>query len=234
MSDPAIRLESVYFRYRRRSRLQNPWVLEDVSLEIAPGETVGIIGRNGSGKSTLLRLIAGVIAPNRGTVESFGAAPVKLSLSAGWVPPLSGRTNAILRCMLMGLSRSEATQRIDTICEFSELAAKFEEPVATYSTGMRARLGFSIALQVPAQSILVDEVLGVGDARFRAKSTAALRTLVAEENRTVVLVSHSASAIHDLCERAVWLDQGRVNRIGAAPEVVDAYTNHDAPKSPRA
>jgi lipopolysaccharide transport system ATP-binding protein len=224
--NPAIRIEAAHFRYRRRGRRQSNWTLEDISFEVFQGETVGIIGRNGSGKSTLLRLIAGVIAPDRGTVACFGPPPIKLSLNAGWVPLLSGRTNAMLRCMLLGLSRSEATQKIEAIHQFSELTTKFEEPVATYSTGMRARLGFSIALQVPAQSILVDEALGVGDAQFRAKSTAALRSLVAEENRTVVIVSHSANAIENLCERAVWLDQGKVKAIGPSAEVVEAYTKN--------
>lgn len=224
---PVVSLHSVGVCYRGRSRLLGRadayWALRDVSFEVYPGETVGLIGRNGAGKTTLLKSIAGIIEPDRGRIERGDINLSMLSLQVGFLPQLSGRENAILSGMLLGLDRAEAERQVARIEAFADLGDHFDAPLATYSSGMRARLGFSSALYSAAEVLLIDEVLGVGDQEFRAKSTAAIKELI-RSNRTVLLASHNLSTIRELCDRVVWIDNGRIKAAAATGKVLDQYT----------
>ncbi len=227
-SDAAVvSLHSVGVCYRGRGRVfgraEEYWALENVSFEVRPGETVGLIGRNGSGKTTLLKAIAGIIEPDRGSIERGDINLSMLSLQVGFLPQLSGRENAILSGMLLGLERAEAERRIADIEAFADLGNHFDAPLATYSSGMRARLGFSTALYSAADVLLIDEVLGVGDWDFRAKSTAAIKELI-RSNRTVILASHNLETVRELCGRTIWIDKGRARAVGTTEDVLAQYT----------
>ena len=198
-------------------------VLNGVSLEVYEGETLGIIGRNGVGKSTLLRLMAGILAPTRGTVyQRPGKTASLLTLGLGFRPDLSGRNNAMLAAMLQGSTREQALGYLEDIKEFSVLGDSFEEPVKTYSSGMRARLGFTTALKTHVDILLIDEVLSVGDAQFREKAAAAMSSRI-RGDQTVVFVSHSERQISKICSRAVCLDRGKILAEGDPEEVLSAY-----------
>jgi lipopolysaccharide transport system ATP-binding protein len=224
--DPVISLQDVAVRYRRSGSLFRRGTffdaLKSVSLDIYPGETLGILGRNGAGKSTLLRIISGVIRPDGGKVINRGVSVSLLALQAGFDPNLSGRDNAIFTGMLQGYSRRQVEARLDDILAYSELGDFFYEPVRTYSTGMRARLGFSITTIISPDVLLVDEVLGVGDRRFREKAE---RTMAAKihSQQTVVLVSHSHHQIARLCDRVVLIEQGNSFAAGRPDEIIALY-----------
>lgn len=226
-SKPLIELRNVGLAYREgKLRIFGRrlfWVLKDISFTLYEGETLGIIGRNGAGKSTLLRLLAGIIAPDRGEFVTNDAKATLLSLQTGFSPQLTGRENAILSGILLGMRKKEIEARLDEILEFSELGEFFDEPIHTYSSGMTARLGFSVAFQVQPQILLVDEVLGVGDENFRIKSTAAMKERMRASNKNVILVSHSAETIRELCDRAVWIDEGVSRMEGPVQDVLTAY-----------
>jgi lipopolysaccharide transport system ATP-binding protein len=218
-------LRNVAVSYRRRAgmlRWNKYWALKDVSFDIYHGETLAVIGRNGAGKSTLLRVLAGIISPDRGRVQNNGCSISMLSLRVGFIPHLTGRENAVLSGMLMGLRRREVEKRMDAIVEFSELGSFIDEPVRTYSAGMNARLGFSVAFQSDPDILLIDEVLGVGDVEFRKKSTDALREKI-KSDKTVVLVSHTPQTVKELCNRAVWIDGGVTKAEGGTDEVLEQY-----------
>lgn len=222
---PLVKLQNVGVRYHQRvgSGRRRPHVaLRDVSFDVFSGDSLGVIGRNGAGKSTLLRVLAGIIKPDRGTIAFTGCRVGLLSLQLGFDPDLSGRENAIIGGMLLGISRREVKSRLDEIIGFSELEAVIDDPLRTYSTGMRARLGFSVALQMRPDVLLIDEVLGVGDAAFSAKASAAIEQVI-RSDRTVVLVSHSLSVVRSLCTRAVWIEDGVTRMWGAVDDVVTAY-----------
>jgi lipopolysaccharide transport system ATP-binding protein len=224
--EPIISLRDVGVRYKRSGnvfrRKSYFEALKSVTLDIYPGETLGILGRNGSGKSTLLRIISGVIRPDQGKIINHSVSVSLLALQAGFDPDLSGRDNAILSGMLQGYSRREVLGRLDEIQEYSELGDFFFEPVRTYSTGMRARLGFSITNIISPDVLLVDEVLSVGDKHFKEKAE---RTMAAkiESEQTIVLVSHSHHQILRLCDRAVLIDQGISFASGEPHEVISVY-----------
>ncbi len=220
-----ISLRNIGVSYRRARTLFGGSVyhaLRDVSFDIKPGDSLGILGKNGAGKSTLLRVLAGIISPDKGSLVNANARTALLALQVGFDPQLDGRTNAILSGMLLGFSKREVLAKIDEIIEFSELGAAIDEPIKVYSTGMRARLGFSVAVHLDPDILLIDEVLGVGDADFRKKSSKLLHDRLQSEH-TVVLVSHSASTIKRLCNRAVWIEQGVTHMEGDAIEVSNAY-----------
>lgn len=198
-------------------------VLNEVSLQLYEGETLGIIGRNGVGKTTLLRLMAGILGPTHGKVRIHpGKSASLLTLGLGFKPDLSGRDNAFLAAMLQGSSRKEAKSFLPNIKEFSELGDSFDEPVKDYSSGMRARLAFTTALMTHVDILLIDEILSVGDAHFREKAETAMKSRITG-GQTVVFVSHMAEQVKKLCDRVVWLEHGKVVAIGPAAEVVDAY-----------
>jgi lipopolysaccharide transport system ATP-binding protein len=223
-------LQNVGLCYSRRQRFFKRfrfWALRDVSFELHAGETLGIIGRNGVGKSTLLRILAGIIAPSIGTMTVCRSnfRITLISLQAGFIPYLSGRENAILSGIILGATKKEILSQIENIIAFSELDSFFDEPVYTYSTGMRARLGFSVAYHLDPDVILLDEVLGVGDQAFRKKSTVAMKKRIKSE-KTAVLVSHSAPLIREVCDRLIWIENGKTQAQGGVSEVLDAYLKY--------
>ena len=226
--EPLISLEGIGVCYPaplRRLRRSGPptWALEDVGFELRAGESLGILGRNGSGKSTLLRLLAGILAPDRGSLRAAeGLKTSLLSLQVGFAQHLTGRENVYLSGMLLGLSRKQIDEKFDPIVEFAELEEWIDRPLGTYSTGMRARLGFSTAFQVDPDVLLIDEVLGVGDGAFVAKSSAVIRERL-RSKKTVVLVSHSLPTLRELCDRTIWLDKGVTREDGPTEQVLDDY-----------
>jgi lipopolysaccharide transport system ATP-binding protein len=220
-----ISLANVGVSFRRHALLRRTepfWALEDVSFDVRDGETMGVIGRNGAGKSTLLKVLAGILLPDRGKISNSGHRVSLLSLALGFLPHLNGRDNAVLSGMLMGLTRSDVKARLERIIQFAELDEFIDQPVATYSTGMRARLGFAVAIECDPDVVLVDELLGVGDASFRTKSTAAMRTLM-QSDKTVVLVSHNPNTLEDLCDRAVWIEDRVTRAEGDVTDVLADY-----------
>ena len=198
-------------------------VLDSVSLKLYEGESLGIVGRNGCGKTTILRIIAGIVAPNSGKVwRREGTTAALLSLGLGFRPSLTGRDNALLAGMLQGASEREAKNFLARIKEFSELGDAFEEPVKTYSSGMRARLGFTTALMTEVDILLIDEVLSVGDTSFRAKAQAALKERV-NSHQTAVFVSHNEGQVKAICDRAVCISEGKIRAEGDVDEVLQVY-----------
>lgn len=224
--EPIISLQDVGVRYKRSGNVFRKRsyfeALKSINLDIYPGETLGIIGRNGAGKSTLLRLISGVLKPDNGKVINRGASVSLLALQAGFDPNLSGRDNAIISGMLQGYPRRTVEEKLNEINEYSELGDFFFEPVRTYSTGMTARLGFSITTIISPDVLLIDEVLGVGDQHFRQKAE---RTMVAkiQSQQTVILVSHAHHQITRLCDRALLIDNGINYSTGEPKDVVKVY-----------
>ena len=208
--------------------------LRDVSFNLYQGDSLGIIGRNGAGKTTLLRLLCGIIRPDSGKIIINNNLKVTmLSLQVGFEPALTGRVNAILSGMLLGYHKCEVIANLDKIIEFAELGDFIDKPVQTYSSGMKARLGFAVALRLSPDILLIDEVLGVGDAEFRKKSMAVMKKKLLSD-QTIVLVSHSTATIKELCNRAVWIEKGRSIMEGNVDEVIGAYENFFAKKSRQA
>lgn len=201
------------------------WALREVSFELARGDSFGIVGRNGSGKSTLLRVLADIMAPDAGRVVNHGVSVSLLSLQAGFVPYLTGRENAILSGILLGLTRREIEAKLDEIVAFAELEDFIDQPIGTYSTGMRARLGFSVAFQIRPDVLLIDEVTSVGDLSFQEKSFEVMRQRI-ESDGTIVLVTHHGASVKRLCNRAMWLEHGRIMAIGDVDPVLEQY--HEA------
>lgn len=207
---------------RRRARYEEFWALRDVSFNIEAGTTFGMIGSNGAGKSTALKLLAQILVPDRGRIHVEGRVSALLELGAGFHADLSGRENVFLNGAILGLSRRTLKDRLDAIVEFADLGAFIDNPVKTYSSGMYARLGFAVAVNVDPEVLLIDEVLAVGDENFQRKCAERIAEL-RSGGRTVVLVSHSLGSIQAMCDRAAWIDHGNLRAIGPASEVVDAY-----------
>ena len=197
--------------------------LDHVSFSVKKGEILGILGTNGSGKSTLLRTVAGVLAPDSGTVETFGRSVSLLSLGVGFNTDLSGMDNIYLSGMLLGFSEAEIHEKCQQIVEFSELGDAIYRPVKTYSSGMHSKLAFSIAVTLRTDLILVDEVLSVGDIRFRKKSYQKMEELIRDSNTTVIIVSHNMNEIQKLCDRVLWLEKGKVRSIGPTESMIKEY-----------
>lgn len=208
----------------RRSEASSVFALRDISLCVAPGERLGIIGRNGSGKSTLLRVIAGVIVPERGTVAVSAGRTVAplIELGIGFHPELSGRENCYLGGSLLGVSHNEMDAQIEKIVAFSELRDFIDEPIKNYSSGMYARLAFALATCKHPDVLLLDEVLSVGDQFFVKKSLARMQRLMGE-GTTVVIVSHNLDLLVTQCSRLLWLERGVVQADGPSAEVAAAY-----------
>ena len=223
-----MRLAGVSLRYRGRPGAKDDVpALADVSLRIGAGEKVGVVGGNGAGKSTLLRVMAGVLAPDAGICDAEGASIALLALNAGFDAELSGANNVVMYGMLMGLTRRQAMARVPAVVEASGLGDTAHRRVSTYSSGMKARLAFWTAIDLVPDVLLVDEVLAVGDREFREKSRQAMIDRL-QENRTVVLASHNVWFVEQMCERAIWLEEGRIRMDGAASEVIGAYKNAGA------
>ena len=198
-------------------------VLDEVSFNLYENETLGIVGRNGVGKTTMLRIMAGILAPTSGRIKiKRGITSSLLTIGLGFRPDLSGRDNALLAAMLQGSSKKQARSYLEDIKEFSDLGDSFEEPVKTYSSGMRSRLGFTTALMTHVDILLIDEVLSVGDAQFKQKAETAMKERVGGE-QTVVFVSHSAPQVQELCDRAIWIDGGKISSEGVTEDVLRDY-----------
>lgn len=196
--------------------------LRDINFEIYSGEKFGIIGRNGAGKSTTLGMMAGVLKPDRGIVTVRGRISPLLSLGAGFHPELNGRENIVLNGVLLGLTRKEILSKMDEIIEFSELEEFIDRPVRVYSSGMMARLGFSVVAHLEPEILLIDEVLGVGDVRFQQKCLKKMMGFK-ESGTTMVLVTHSVASVVNICDRAMWIENHVVRMIGDPIEVVERY-----------
>ena len=197
-------------------------VLKDINLEIKKGETVALIGVNGSGKSTLLKLMTKIIYPNKGTLKTYGKLTSLLELGAGFHPDFTGRENIYFNAAIFGLTKQEIDARLQSIIDFSELGDFIDSPVRTYSSGMYMRLAFSVAINVDAEILLIDEILAVGDQHFQEKCFAKLEEL-AKSNMTIVIVSHSLGSIRKLCNRAIWINNGEVAMDGESNKVIDVY-----------
>ena len=206
-------------RNKKREKRQ---ILNDINLEIKKGETVALIGVNGSGKSTLLKLMTQIIFPNKGTIETHGKLTSLLELGAGFHPDFSGRENIYFNSSIFGLTRKEIDNRLEQIIEFSELGELIDNPVRTYSSGQYMRLAFSVAINVDAEILLIDEILSVGDQHFQEKCFNKMRELK-QEGKTMVFVTHSMDSVKKLCDRAIWLYEGKVKMDGDTSKVVDEY-----------
>ncbi len=206
----------------RKVQLEKFWALKEVSLEVNKGEVMGIVGHNGAGKSTLLKLIARVIRPTSGRVWVKGKVSPLLELGAGFHPELTGRENVYLNGSMLGFSRTGMSKRFDRIVQFAELEDFIDAPMRTYSSGMWARLGFSVATDVKPEILIIDEVLSVGDEAFQRKCYHRIETYQAQ-GTTILLVSHNMPLILQMCQRATWLDHGHLMSFGNAADVVRNY-----------
>lgn len=209
---------------RGRAHYDEFWALKDVSLEIPRGSTFGLIGENGSGKSTLLKCIARILQPDSGTIASTGTMAALLELGSGFHPELSGRENVFLNGSILGLSRRELAERFDEIVEFAGVREFIDQPVKNYSSGMYVRLGFSVAINVDPDILLVDEVLAVGDASFQAKCMEKFAEFRAD-GKTVIIVSHALETMRSMCDQVAWLEHGRLLSVGKPDELVDNYAD---------
>ena len=206
----------------KKQNVEYHHVLKNINLEIKKGETVCLIGTNGSGKSTLLKLMTKILYPTKGSLETNGKLTSLLELGAGFHPDFTGRENIYFNASIFGLTREEIDARLDDIIEFSELGGFIDNPVRTYSSGMYMRLAFSIAINVDAEILLIDEILAVGDQHFQDKCYAKLEEL-RDSEKTIVIVSHSLNVVKKLCTRAIWIYKGEVEEDGNPTDVIDHY-----------
>ncbi|HEX6946851.1 MAG TPA: ABC transporter ATP-binding protein [Acidimicrobiia bacterium] len=219
---PTLRRSLARMRLRETSYVE---ALTDVSFRVERGEAFGIVGRNGAGKSTLLRCLAGTLRPNSGKVVVNGRTSTLLQLGVGFNPELSGRRNIYLGGLANGLRKAEIDELFDEIVAYAELEDAIDRPVKTYSSGMFARLAFSISMHLEPDVLLLDEVLAVGDQAFREKSMNTMKEVL-ERSGTIVFVSHSLQSVADFCDRAMWLERGRVKAVGKAEEIVELYRSN--------
>lgn len=209
---------------RGRVRYQDLWALREATFDAKRGETLGIVGANGAGKSTLLKCIAGVLQPTEGRVRVWGRVVPLIELGAGFELELTGRENTFLNGAILGFSQAEVRERLDDIIAFAELGEFIDAPLRTYSSGMVARLAFSVATHSKPEVLIIDEVLAVGDAAFQKRSFDRILSF-RDSGTTILLVSHDVKAVATLCHRVVWLDHGRVRKVGSASEVLPEYRN---------
>lgn len=207
---------------KRQLFFEEFWALKDVSFEVERGEILGIVGLNGAGKSTLLKLVAGVLKPTEGTIEVGGSIAPLIELGAGFDPDLTARENVFMNGAVLGYDSKYMKGQYEVIMDFAELWKFADVPVKNFSSGMYARLGFAIATMVKPDILIVDEILGVGDYRFQEKCQNRIREMM-DGGTTVLMVSHSNEKIKSFCNRAVWLKSGKVQMIGPAVEVCNAY-----------
>lgn len=206
----------------KKSHAEVHQVLKNINMNVRKGETVALIGTNGSGKSTLLKLMTKIIFPNKGTIETNGKLTSLLELGAGFHPDFTGRENIYFNASIFGLTRKEIDARIQDIIDFSELGEFIDHPVRTYSSGMYMRLAFSVAINVDAEILLIDEILAVGDQHFQEKCYRKLKELK-DSDKTIVIVTHSLDVVKELCDRAVWIYKGELRLDGDPIYVIDEY-----------
>ncbi len=238
MSESAISVKNVSIKYRCINKMSLLKVMlspkkyakteyfeavKGVSFEVEKGKILGIVGKNGSGKSTLLRAIAGIFSPDEGVVDLHGHTISLLSIGVGFQNKLTGRENIFLSGMLLGFSEEQIKEKLDEIIEFSELGKFIDRPVKSYSSGMYSKLAFSITAILETEIMLIDEVLSVGDAKFKKKSYAKMKSLIDNKDRTVIIVSHSSETLNKLCDNVLWLHDGEIKMLGTTAEVLPKY-----------
>lgn len=237
MDEYAIEVENLCINYRglksysikqnllrgKRNKSETFEAVKNVSFQLKKGEILGLVGKNGSGKSTMLKAIAGIFSPNSGIINLHNHTISLLSIGVGFQGALSGRENILLSGMLLGFSEQEIRNQMEEIIKFSELGKFIDAPVNTYSSGMHSKLAFSITAILETDIILIDEVLAVGDARFKKKSYAKMKELISHKDRTVIIVSHSNETIRELCNKVLWLNDGELVEFGDTAEVLDKY-----------
>lgn len=206
-----------------RQRVEEFWALKNINLSVPAGKTIGLMGRNGSGKSTLLKLISRILYPSRGQIFVSGRVSTLLELGAGFHPDFTGRENIFLNGSILGFSRKEINLHLKDIIDFAELGDFIDNPVRNYSSGMYMRLGFSVAVHVKPDILLIDEVLAVGDLAFQEKCLVRIRDLQ-KQGKTIIFVTHSPTQVRELCDLAVWLDRGEIRSFGETEQVVADYT----------
>jgi ABC-type polysaccharide/polyol phosphate transport system ATPase subunit len=238
MGDVAVRVDGVSKRFRlyhernqslkaafmrgRRARFDEFWALQDVTLSVPAGKTYGLIGHNGSGKSTLLKCMAGILVPDAGRVTTHGKISALLELGAGFHPELSGRDNVYLNGSILGMSKKQIDAQFDEIVHFAGLETFIDTPVKNYSSGMYVRLGFSVAINVDPEILMVDEVLAVGDESFQRKCMEKFKEF-RDDGRTIIIVSHALGTMRTMCDEVAWLDHGRLVGVGRPADLVDEY-----------
>ncbi|MDF1672102.1 MAG: ABC transporter ATP-binding protein [Vicingaceae bacterium] len=201
------------------------WALRNVTFQVSRGEILGVIGANGSGKSTLLKVVGGIFRPDEGEIKINGTPSALLSLGTGFKPEISGYENVFLNGVMLGFSEKEIRANISEIIEFSELGDFINQPVKNYSSGMKARLGFSIAAHLTKEIMLIDEVLGVGDKEFKLKSQNKMRELIEDKTRTVIIVSHNLESIREYATKVLWIHKSKFMMLDETNKVLDAYLN---------
>ena len=237
MSEYAIEVKDLCIQYKgvksfsikqnlfsgKRKKAEVVEAVKNVSFQVEKGEILGIVGKNGSGKSTMLRAIAGIFSPNSGSIDLHGNSVALLAIGVGFQKELTGRENIILSGMLLGFTEAQIQERMEEIIEFSELGKFIDSPVRTYSSGMYSKLAFSITAILESDIILIDEVLSVGDVRFKKKSYAKMQQLISDKNRTVLIVSHDMKTMAKLCTKILWINDGEFVRFGDTREVLAEY-----------
>lgn len=207
----------------KKSKTEVFEAVRGVSFSVQKGEILGITGKNGSGKSTMLRAIAGIFSADEGSIDLHGHTISLLSIGVGFQKKLTGRENIYLSGMLLGFSEEEINKNMKEIIEFSELGDFIDKPVKTYSSGMYSKLAFSITAVLETEIILIDEVLSVGDSKFKKKSYRKMKELISNDERTVIIVSHSKDTLKELCDRILWLHDGKIKMDGTPEEVIPVY-----------
>lgn len=207
----------------KKSKVEIFEAVRGVSFQVPKGEILGMVGKNGSGKSTMLRAIAGIFSPDSGTIDLHGHSVSLLSIGVGFQKSLSGRENILLSGMLLGFTEEQVREKMDEIIAFAGLGRFIDMPVKTYSSGMHSKLAFSITAVLESDIMLIDEVLSVGDAKFKKKSYGKMKELISDKERTVVIVSHNSDTLRKLCTSLMWLHDGKIKMIGDTEEVLHAY-----------
>lgn len=235
----AVTVKNLHITYRglKKTSIRASWrhlgdkvelfhALKGVSFDIEEGKILGIIGKNGSGKSTMLRAIAGIFSPDKGTIDLHGHTISLLSIGVGFNPKLTGKENIYLSGMLLGFSEEEIAAKEKEIIDFADIGDFIKKPVKTYSSGMYSKLAFAITAILETDIMLIDEVLSVGDAKFKEKSYNKMKELISDDTRTVIIVSHSLDTIVELCDQVLWLNDGKVIEIGEPKEIVAKYEDY--------
>jgi ABC-type polysaccharide/polyol phosphate transport system ATPase subunit len=211
------------FSFKKLNKTEYFEAVKGISFEVEKGQILGIVGKNGSGKSTMLRAIAGIFSPDEGSIDLHGHSVSLLSIGVGFQAALTGRENIYLSGMLLGFPREKIEEKVEEIIEFSELGEFIDRPVKTYSSGMYSKLAFSITAILETEIMLIDEVLSVGDAKFKKKSYEKMKSLIQDKDRTVLIVSHSTETLQKLCDTILWIHDGELKMFGPSDEVLPEY-----------